>query len=277
MKFRLIIALSLIIVFKSYAQSEKDKEIENLIKLETTKFDFILRTAYKNYVDSIDIKTIAEAGINATLKELDPFSQYLNTEQNKRILESDAGESVGIGADLLAFGDTLTVYSLSENSPAEKAGLKRGDKVLFINGKSCIKMLAKDANDLLKGAKNTSAALIIKRGFGAFLQEVNIKRDEFPVSSIICSYMLNKETGYIFLNKFTAKSHADFVEAIKKLQSQGLKNLILDLRNNPGGYVKEAVDLADEFLPKGFEIVNVKTRNKDFARALYEYSGKKIM
>lgn len=200
------------------------------------------------YVDSVQINTLEGRAIQEMMAELDPHSYYLPPVDLKVANEDLAGNFEGIGVQFNVFNDTVNIVYVMPNGPSDKAGLQIGDKILSVNGTSFTqKNIEIDSiKKYIRGERGSKAELNILRDKKQ--QSITVTRGTIPVSSVDAAYMIDKVTGYIKLNKFTENSYEEFMQALETLQKQGLKNLIYDLRGNGGGFMNEAVDMADEFL-----------------------------
>lgn len=200
------------------------------------------------YVDSVNIDSLEGRAIHEIMSELDPHSVYLPPIDLKEANEDLAGNFEGIGLEFNVFNDTVNIVFVFLNGPSEKAGLQIGDKIIKVNDS----LLAgrKLSNDVIKkmirGPKGSQAILQIIRNNQP--QTIAVTRGRIPVPSIDAAYMIDKSTGYIKLNKFTENSFEEFMQAMESLKKQGMQNLIFDLKGNGGGFMNEAVDIADEFL-----------------------------
>jgi len=213
------------------------------------KFGRLLRLIDSYYVDTTNVGSLTEKAIVNLLEDLDPHSAYISKEEVARMNEPLEGNFEGIGITFNIFRDTLLVLSVIAGGPSEKVGLMAGDRIIQAGGKKItgIGLKNEDVFKLLKGPKGTVVNLSVLRKKSTL--EFRIIRDKIPIESIDASYMINAETGYIKMNKFAATTHDEFKAALEKLKLQRVKNLILDLRGNGGGYLKSAIDIADEFLP----------------------------
>lgn len=215
------------------------------------KFARLLRLVESYYVDSTNIGDLTEKAITSLLQDLDPHSVYISKEEVERMNEPLQGNFEGIGISFNIHKDTLLVLSTVPGGPSEKIGILAGDRFIFIDGKNVagIGLQNDDVMKMLRGEKGTKVEIRVKRRSIEELLDFTIIRDKIPINSLEASYMIDKETGYIKLNRFAATTIDEFRSAMSDLQSQNVKNLILDLRGNGGGYLKAAIDLADEFLP----------------------------
>ena len=215
------------------------------------KFARLLRLVESYYVDSTNIGNLTEKAITSLLQDLDPHSVYISKEEVERMNEPLQGNFEGIGISFNIHKDTLLVLSTVPGGPSEKIGILAGDRFIFIDGQNVagIGIDNEDVMKMLRGEKGTKVEIRVKRRSFEELLDFTILRDKIPIKSLEASYMIDNETGYIKLNRFAATTIEEFRTAMAGLQAQNIKNLILDLRGNGGGYLKAAIDLADEFLP----------------------------
>ncbi len=200
------------------------------------------------YVDSVHIDSLEGHALEEMMNELDPHSVYLPPVELKEANEDLAGNFDGIGVEFNVFNDTVNVVYVIPGGPSDKAGLLIGDKILKVNDSSLTRkdMDVATIKELIRGPGGSSAFLQIIRG--TKLHNLTVTRGKIPVPSIEASYMIDKNTGFIKLTKFTETSYEELMQAMEDLQKKGLKNLVFDLRGNGGGFMNEAVDMADEFL-----------------------------
>lgn len=202
----------------------------------------------RKYVDSVNLDSLESISIRQLVDALDPHSFYAEPEKAPIYVEELQGNFQGIGVEFNVFNDTVNVVYVVANGPSDKAGLKIGDRILKV-GDSVLhnRNLDNDSiKKLIRGPKDSKAVLSILRT--GKLITIDVQRGTIPVPSIDAAYMIDKSTGYIKLNKFTENSYEEFMQALENLQAQGMKALIYDLRGNGGGFMQEAVDMADEFL-----------------------------
>ncbi len=213
-----------------------------------------------HYVDNVSIDTIQDKAINEVMSNLDPHSAYIPASDVSREQEVLKGKFEGIGVEFNIFDDTVHVLYVFPDGPSDIAGLQIGDKIIGVNDSSIVgKRAGPDIRDLIRGEDGTKVKLTILRKNTTQFKEVI--RGTIPLSSLDASYMIDNVTGYIKLNKFAEPTYREFMHALEGLQSQGLKKLILDLRGNGGGYIKQAVDVADEFLDSDKLIVYTEGAN----------------
>ena len=214
------------------------------------------------YVDSVDEKKLVEDAIRGMLDKLDPHSSYLTPKEVKNLNEPLNGNFEGIGVQFNMIEDTLLVIQPVTNGPSEKVGIQAGDRIVLVNDTAIagVKMAKEEIMKRLRGPKGTKVHLgIVRQGIKDML-EFTVVRDKIPVKSIDATYMIRPGIGYIRIGNFGATTHQEFLESLDKLREQGMTDLILDLQENGGGYLKAAVDIAEEFLQKGDLIVYTEGR-----------------
>jgi carboxyl-terminal processing protease len=222
-------------------------------KKTTQKFASALQIINFAYVDTVAESKLVEKAIIATLKELDPHSQYISKNDLQRANEPLEGKFEGIGISFQVHKDTIMVIAPVPGGPAEELGILAGDKIVKINGENATGISVDDSYVFkrLRGDKGTKVDVTILRKGKRKLIEYTITRDRIPINSIDAYFMCSRSTGYIKLNRFARTSMDEFRKAVGVLKEQGMNNLILDLRGNSGGYLDVAIDLSDEFLDAG--------------------------
>jgi len=223
-----------------------------------SKMQEIIGILDQEYVDSIERDELFEKTISDMLHELDPHSNYIRAEDLKSANEVIQGKFGGVGIRFSIIRDTLCVTNVVPHSPSERAGVLAGDRIIKIDKKKIAgkKVKSEDIMGLLKGDEGTPVTVQILRGKKQLSKK--IVRGIIPIESIVCAIMLDKETGYIRLDQFSVSSSYEFHEAARMLKEKGMKKLIFDLRENGGGVLTGAVQIADEFLPSGAKIVEVR-------------------
>lgn len=214
------------------------------------------------YVDPVDEDKLVEEAIIKMLAQLDPHSTYNNAEEVKKMNEPLQGNFEGIGVQFQMIEDTLLVIQPVSNGPSEKVGILAGDRIVAVNDTAIagVKMSTEDIMGRLRGPKGSEVKLtIVRRGVDDSLY-FTVKRDKIPILSLDAAYMIQPKTGYIRINRFGATTAEEFISALKELQKKGMKDLILDLQGNGGGYLNAAIDLANEFLQQKELIVYTEGR-----------------
>jgi len=240
------ILLGAIVLFGS--SELKAQDVQN----STMKFGRLLRLVESYYVDTTNVDALTEKAIVEVLRSLDPHSVYISKEEVEKMNEPLQGNFEGVGISFNVFRDTLMVVTTIPGGPSEKVGLRSGDRIVTVDTKNIAGVGLKNAQvyDYLRGKKGTKVDLKVKRKGESNLLDFTIIRDKIPINSLDASYMLNDNTGYIKLNKFSATTGTEFLDAIKLLKANSkLNSLVLDLRGNGGGFLNAAIELADQFLP----------------------------
>jgi len=231
----------------------------------------LIRYIDKNYVDSVDVQKLNDEAITGMLKNLDPHSVYIPVSEFKEANDPLMGNFEGIGVQFRIEYDTVAIVNTLPGGPSEKLGLLAGDRIVKVDSKNIagIKITNEKVMKLLKGPKGTKVNVsIFRRGLSKMI-DFSITRDVIPTWSLDVSYAVTPEIGYIKISKFSATTGEELANALKDLSKKGVKKLILDLRGNSGGYLQEAIAVADEFLASGKLIVYTKGlhRPKQIANA----------
>jgi carboxyl-terminal processing protease len=229
---------------------------------ETFKIGRTLGLIEAFYVDTADISKLAEKAIIEILKNLDPHSTYISAKDVKEMNEPLNGNFEGVGIQFNLLRDTIIVIEPLSGGPSEKVGIKAGDRIISINQEKVagIKIATAGVRSRLMGTKGTKVNLSIFRKGEKDLLDFAVIRDKIPINSLDASYMLDKETGYIKLNKFAATTEKEFTDAVNTLKKSNVKNLVLDLRGNGGGFMLAATGLADNFFSGQKLLVYLKGR-----------------
>ncbi len=228
-------------------------EIAKQIEIFTTLF----KAVNTNYVDETNPGDLMDKAIKSMLGSLDPYTVYFNEQDVVNFKINNTGEYTGIGAMIARKKDRLIVREPYKNYPADKAGLKAGDEIIQI-GDVLIADFKDDASQLLKGTKNTKIAIKYLRQGKTFTTELVL--DEVDIKSVPFYGKIDEKTGYIVLAHFSRKASAEVKDALEKLKADGAKQIVLDLRGNPGGLLNEAIDICNLFVPKNEVIVTTKSR-----------------
>ena len=248
------------------------------------KYNTAMQIIKYAYVDTINEGKLVEKAIVETLKELDPHSVYIPKSEVQRANEPLEGNFDGIGIQFEILRDTITVVHPIPGGPSEKLGIMSGDKIIKIDTERVVgkKISNQFVLDHLRGKRGTKVGVSIYRKGKKGLIDYMITRDKIPINSIDAGYMIMPDIGYINLNKFSQTSMEEFTESVIRLKAEGMKNLILDLRNNSGGYMGTAIELSDEFLPANRLIVytqGIRSPKEDYfssSKGLFE-KGKLVI
>ncbi len=221
----------------------------------------------KNYVDSVDDAQLSESAIKGMLEQLDPHSVYMTPAQVRKSKEEFQGNFEGIGIEFDIIADTLVVVTPIAGGPSEKIGIQSGDRIVMIDDSTAIGITRDDVFRKLRGPKGTKVNLKILRQGEPMPLVFTITRDKIPTYSVGAVLMLDEKTGYIKLDRFVQTTYDEFMEAMKSLKAQGMTQLVLDLRGNPGGYLDQAIKIADEFIGGMKKLVYTRgahTKDEDF-------------
>jgi carboxyl-terminal processing protease len=248
------------------------KENQSLSKNATKiKLNRLIDFINNEYVDEVNTDSIVDLTVTNILNNLDPHSVYIPPSEQTAVAESMKGDFVGIGVNFYMYNDTVAIIKTIENGPSEKAGLKAGDRLLFADKTKLYgrKLPTDSLFSKLKGEEGSEVVLTIFRKSENKKLKIKVTRDIVPIKSVDVSVLLNKNTGYIKINRFAETTYTEFTTGLTQLKKQGITTLIIDVRNNGGGYLEKAVEIADELLKNKELIVFTKNRkgiiNKTFA------------
>jgi carboxyl-terminal processing protease len=249
-------ALLLIFSYPLFAQ--------NFTREQEQKLTRTLLAVSNLYVDSVNTEKLIDNTIIAVLEELDPHSNYIPKDEVKRMSEPLDGSFEGIGIQFQLLEDTLLVVQVIAGGPSEKVGILPGDRIVYIGDElvAGVKMMNTDISKRLRGAKGTTVSVKVARRNVPELIEFKITRDKIPIYSVDAAYMISNDIGYIKINNFGRTTIEEFRKSLRKLKEKGMKDLVLDLQGNGGGYLRASTDIADEFLKKGKLIVYTKGLNQ---------------
>ena len=242
-----------------------NKGVAKKVQVEgNSKFDEVMWYVGNDYVEKPDAQKLQDEAIAAMMEELDPHSAYISLDEFNEVNDPLLGSFDGIGVQFRLEKDTIAIVNVIKGGPSEKVGIMAGDRIVYVDDTlvASQKLKNEDVIRKLKGPKGTKVRVkVLRRGIEGLL-DYTITRDAIPTYSVDIAYMLDEETGYLKLSKFSATTASEFRNAVINLEAQCLKQLVLDLRGNTGGYLSAAVDVADEFLPKGSLIVYTEGRNR---------------
>ena len=263
-----------IIVGQRMAYRNMVLTIDNSVEL--SKLNLIFQQVQQNYVDTVNMRDLIEKAIPLILEDLDPHSTYIPASYMQKANESIEGNFDGIGVSFNMPSDTAVVMSVIPKGPSERAGVQPGDRIVAVNSREIAgKEVPQDTIvKLLRGRSGTQVSIKVARDGEPKPININITRDKIPLKSVDVAYMLDENTGYIKLSKFSKNTHEEFLSAATQLKKDGMSNLLLDLRGNTGGLLDQAFEVANEFLEKGHLIVYTEGRMRP--RQNYYANGKGI-
>ena len=267
-KLKTIFVIIAVILTASLTMGGYDKPIEHG-KAERSKEDLYnqvelfsdaISAIQSDYVTEVDSKKIIYGSMRGMLSSLDDYSSFLDPDEHKEITVEAKGEFGGLGVEVMLKDGILTVITPIVGTPADAAGVKSGDRIVRINGKTTKNIKLNDAVKMMRGDPGTQAILTVWREKDQRVLDIPIKRAVINIASIKDAYLIDGKTGYIRLIEFQEKAGRQLEEGLKKLEGQGMDALILDLRNNPGGLLDSAIEVSEKFLPKDKVIVSTKSR-----------------
>lgn len=258
--FAIVLILGMLIGVKL---SDHTGEGSMFVYPKTDKLSGVLNFIEMEYVDSVSKEKLVEETIPSVLKNLDPHSVYIPAEDLQRVTEPLEGNFDGIGIQFNMLNDTVVVIQTISGGPSERVGIMPGDRIVTINDTvvAGVDMPDEAVIKRLKGLRGTTVEVGVKRQFMPGTMEFEITRDRIPLYSVDVSYMINEDIGYIKISQFSRTTFREYMEAAEKLNSRGMKKLILDLRGNGGGYMDQATNIVDQFLGEGKLIVYTEGRS----------------
>ena len=247
----------------------------SIINSGSNKLNDLLHIIDDQYVDTVNVNDLVEKAVPTILSELDPHSVYISQKGVQQANDDLKGSFFGVGIEFTIRKDTIHVQNVVSNGPSERAGLQAGDKIVEIDGKPFVgkEVTTDEAMSRLKGDKDTQVKIGVVRGKdNKTIRRYTVTRGEIPMKSVTAVYMLDGKTGYIKIKNFGDKTYPELLSGLARLGQEGFENLIIDLRGNTGGYLGSAVQMANEFLPKGKLIVYTEGRRSQ--RQEYRSDGR---
>lgn len=255
-----VVTVSTLALFKPTTFLPWERPERNNIYQEMMRFSEALNAVSKYYVDEVKTPALVDGAISGMLETLDPHSVFIPKDQLEDVTEKFEGHFFGIGIEFLIIKKWPTVIAPIGGSPSERLGLRAGDQIVQIDGKSSYNLNQDEIIKRLRGARGSQVKITIQRpGFESTF-DVTITRDKISIYSVEPVFMIDHQTGYIGMKRFSKTTAEELENALLKLEAQGLKQLILDLRSNAGGYLDQAVDVADKFIERGRKIVYTRGR-----------------
>jgi carboxyl-terminal processing protease len=253
--------------------SSINNNTRNVSSKHKNKINKLIDYIDNEYVDSVNTDSIVDQTLTGILGHLDPHSVYLNKEELESETESMNGSFVGIGVNFYMYKDSLAVIKPIKNGPADKAKIIAGDRILYADHHKLFgkKKTSTDLFPILRGEENSKVKLTIYRKSVKKIYKVNLTRNAIPIKSVLVYKMINATTGYIKIDRFASQTYQEFKTALDFLLKKNMKKLIIDVRDNGGGFMDQAINIADEFLKEGDLIVRTKnkknTKEESFATA----------
>lgn len=272
--FALVMIFGMTLGFRLRDTLRNKRDIQAVIE-RNDRLEEVIDLVKERYVDTINANLLYQDAITGILSHLDPHTTYISADQLQDVNEDLEGSFFGIGVEFSIYKDTIQVTSVIENGPAERAGVSIGDQLIKVNDSTVagIGITSERIIKMLRGKQNSLVNVTIKDGASGKLKHVAIKRDAVPIYSVDAQLMLDASVGYIKINRFAATTFDEFMKALRALERQGMKSLILDLRQNPGGYLQAATKIADQFLADNKMIVYTKGRQAEKEEYKAENAG----
>jgi carboxyl-terminal processing protease len=276
--FALVLVIGIFIGIRLNRNSQQNQLLQMFSKdnLGGNKLDELLDYVVREYVDTLNKDSLTDQTIETMLSNLDPHSAYIPASDLQATNEPLNGNFEGIGVEFNLLRDTIYVVTAIPGGPSEKAGIKSGDKIIFVDGKKVAgvgitnEMVFKN----LKGKGGTVVNIGVLRFGTSKIEYFKIIRGKIPIYSIDAAYMMDSITGFIKISRFASTTLKEFNDAMSKLEKLGMKQLVLDLRGNPGGYLDAAIGISDEFLPKGKMIVYTEGKNRPRQNSIASDKGR---
>ncbi|MBR5929718.1 MAG: S41 family peptidase, partial [Prevotella sp.] len=272
----LLMALCIVIgvVIGTFFANHFSSQRLNIINSGSNRLNNLLHIIDDQYVDKVNLDSLVEKAIPQILGDLDPHSVYISAKDVQTATDDLKGSFSGVGIEFVIREDTIHIQGVIKNGPAERAGLIAGDKIVTVDDKPFVgkEVTNEEAQHRLKGPKDTKVKIGILRYGEKKIQQYVVTRGEIPTKSVTATYMLDKETGYIRIKNFGENTYPEMLIALAKLSQEDFSNLIIDLRDNTGGYLQSAVQIINEFLPNNKLIVY--TQGRKSPRQEYKSNGK---
>lgn len=234
----------------------------NIINSGSNRINNLLHIIDDQYVDKVNIDSLVDMAIPQILSDLDPHSVYFSAKEMQQTTDDLKGSFSGVGIEFIIREDTIRIQGVVKNGPADQVGIRAGDKIISVDGKPFVGKVVTNSEAMkrLKGPKDTKVKIGVIRYGEKKVKNYTITRGDIPQKSIVAAYMLDENTGYIKIKNFGENTYPEMLIALAKLSQEGFSNLVVDLRDNTGGYLKPAVQIANEFLPKNKLIVYTEGR-----------------
>jgi carboxyl-terminal processing protease len=272
----LLMALCIVIgvVIGTFFANHFSSQRLNIINSGSNRLNNLLHIIDDQYVDKVNLDSLVEKAIPQILGDLDPHSVYISAKDVQTATDDLKGSFSGVGIEFVIREDTIHIQGVIKNGPAERAGLLAGDKIVTVDDKPFVgkTVTNEEAQHRLKGPKDTKVKIGVLRYGEKKIQQYVVTRGEIPTKSVTATYMLDDDTGYIRIKNFGENTYPEMLIALAKLSQENFSNLIIDLRDNTGGYLQSAVQIINEFLPNNKLIVY--TQGRKSPRQEYKSNGK---
>ena len=258
----------LVLPLAAQSQQQSSSARDTGIARNLDIFNSLFKELNTFYVDSLDVTKSMETAINAMLDDVDPYTEYIPAKAREDFMVISTGEYGGIGSYIYERNGNVYIIELNENSPAAKAGLKPGDRIVMIDGDSVVGRHSDKVSELLKGQASTKLTLVVARKYDPdSIKTFTITREKIKVDPVSYYAVTNGNTGYIALDTYNEQSAAQVKKALLELKSNPeVKNIVLDLRGNGGGLLESAVQIVGLFVPKGTQVLQTRGKTKQQER-----------
>ncbi|AXJ01514.1 serine peptidase, MEROPS family S41A [Cyclonatronum proteinivorum] len=237
----------------------------NDIRESAVRFERAYTFINQNFPD-LDMNEMTEHALRGMFTSLDPYTDYIDPQQSDRVRENFAGRFQGIGVQFDIIADSITVISAISGGPSDVLGIRSGDRIVSIDDENAVGFSQEDVLSSLRGPKGSVVRVGIVRPGSRNIMNFNITRDDIPLFTVDTSYKLDERTGYIKINRFAQTTFDEFMEAMEGLKALGMERLVIDLRNNPGGFLDQAVRITSEFFPRNTKLVSTRSRHARFSQ-----------
>ncbi len=243
-------------------------------KIGNGRVEDLLRFIEARYVDEVNSDELIEKAIDKIISELDPHSSYIPVSQVERINDELEGNFDGVGIEFIILDDTIVVVAPIAGGPSEEAGILAGDKIIEINDSTAVggETDVRELVNKLRGQAGSEVKVGVKRGKSKTVKNFNIKREPIPIFSVDVGYMLDERTGFIKVNRFSETTYREFMQEVEELHEKGMKDLVIDLRQNPGGYLNKATQMLSQLFPDKGKLL-VYTEGRTVRRNEYKSTG----
>lgn len=247
--FSLILILGMVLGFNLRDTLRSKRDINTVIE-RNDRLEQVIDLINEKYVDSVNGDNLYKDAITGILKSLDPHTIYIPAEEMQEVTDDMEGNFSGIGVEFSIVRDTIQVTSVVDKGPASQVGIELGDQLIKVGDSvvAGVNITSDRIIAMLKGKNKSNVKLTVKHYFSPALKTISITRDLIPIFSVDAGILIDKNTAYIKINRFSATTYKEFSDALKRLKSLGAKQLIIDLRDNPGGYLEQAIQIADDLL-----------------------------
>ena len=263
--FAIVLAGGMTLGFRLRDTLRNKRSIESVVMDRNDRLDRIIDLIQERYVDSVNVNGLYSDAVAGIISHLDPHTSYIPEAEVEEVNDELQGSFFGIGVEFNILRDTLHIVDVVEDGPAQRAGIETGDRIIQVNDSlvAGVGITSERIVSMLRGEKFSQASLSLLPAGNAKTKKVLVKRDAVPIVSVEAYLMLDAVTGYLKINRFSATTHREFVQSVQKLQAAGMKQLVIDLRQNPGGFLEEATAVADELIGGTQTLVVTRSRKEE--------------